>query len=126
MTFTRWHRPHCLAPRHRCKRRRLDCQPCWHLCRTQALQTSQARLVATLGAFTIAEGANVNAYVNRINQAEQGRIFVDRAGVLVMQPRIGTTLDAPTATFNDTGTAIPYDGVGVEYDQQLIINTATD
>jgi hypothetical protein len=42
-----------------------------------------------------------------------------------MQPRIGTTLDAPTATFNDTGTAIPYDGVGVEYDQQLIINTAT-
>jgi hypothetical protein len=73
----------------------------------------------------LAEGANVNAYVNRINQAEQGRIFVDRAGVLVMQPRIGTTLDAPTATFNDTGTAIPYDGVGVEYDQQLIINTAT-
>ena len=42
-----------------------------------------------------------------------------------MQPRIGTTLDAPTATFNDTGTATAYDGVGVEYDQQLVINTAT-
>ena len=81
--------------------------------------------IATLGAFTIDEGANVNEYVNRINQAEQGRIFIDREGVLVMQPRIGTTLDAPTVTFNDTGTAISYDGVGVEYYQQLVINTAT-
>ena len=81
--------------------------------------------VATLGAFTIDEGANVNQYVNRINQAEQGRIFIDRDGVLVMQPRIGTTLAAPTVTFNDTGTATSYDGVGVEYDQQLVINTAT-
>jgi hypothetical protein len=41
-----------------------------------------------------------------------------------MQPRIGTTLDAPTATFNDTGTETPYSGLGVEYDQQLVINTA--
>ena len=80
--------------------------------------------VATLGDFTITEGTNANAYVNRIQQAEQGRIFCDRANTLTMQPRIGTTLDAPTATFNDTGTAIPYDGVGVEYDQQLVINTA--
>ena len=81
--------------------------------------------VATLGDFTITEGTNANEYANRINQAEQGRIFCDRENTLTMQPRIGTTLDAPTATFNDTGTAIPYDGVGVEYDQQLIINTAT-
>jgi hypothetical protein len=80
--------------------------------------------VATLGDFTIIEGTNANEYVNRIQQAEQGRIFCDRANTLTMQPRIGTTLDAPTATFNDTGTAIPYDGVGVEYDQQLVINTA--
>ena len=80
--------------------------------------------VATLGDFTIIEGTNANAYVNRIQQAEQGRIFCDRANTLTMQPRIGTTLDAPTATFNDIGTAIPYDGVGVEYDQQLVINTA--
>ena len=80
---------------------------------------------ATLGAFTISEGANVNQYVNRINQAEQGRIFCDRENTLTMQPRIGTTLDAPTVTFNDTGTATQYDGVGVEYDQQLVINTAT-
>ena len=80
--------------------------------------------VATLGAYAITEGTNANAYANRINQAEQGRIFCSRANVLTMQPRIGTTLDAPTATFDDTGTQTAYDGLGVEYDQQLVINTA--
>ena len=80
--------------------------------------------VATLGDFTITEGTNANEYANRINQAEQGRIFCDRANTLTMQPRIGTTLDAPIATFNDTGTEMAYNGLGVEYDQQLVINTA--
>ena len=37
---------------------------------------------------------------------------------------MAATLNAPTATFNDTGTQTAYDGVGVEYDQQLVINTA--
>jgi hypothetical protein len=78
---------------------------------------------ATLGAFVIDEGTNVNQYVNRINQAEQGRIFVDRAGVLTMQSRIGTTLDAPTVVYDDTGTQTPYDVLGVEFDQQNIINS---
>ena len=80
--------------------------------------------VTTLGAYTIASGTNVNAYINRIQQAEQGRIFCSRANVLTAQPRIGTTLDAATATFNDTGTATPYDSILVEFDQQTVINNA--
>ena len=77
---------------------------------------------ATLGAYTIASGTNVNAYLNRIQQAEQGRIFCSRTNVLTAQPRTGTTLAAPTATFNDTGTATPYDNIIVEFDQQTVIN----
>ena len=79
---------------------------------------------ATLGAYTIPSGTNVNAYINRIQQAEQGRIFCSRANVLTAQERIGTTLAAATATFNDTGTATPYDTVLVEFDQQTVINNA--
>jgi hypothetical protein len=79
---------------------------------------------ATLGAYTIPSGTNVNAYINRIQQAEQGRIFCDRANVLTAQERIGTTLAAATATFDDTGTATPYDSIFVEFDQQSVVNNA--
>ena len=79
---------------------------------------------ATLGAYTIPSGTNVNAYLNRIQQAEQGRIFCNRENVLTAQPRIGTTLAAPTVTFNDTNTETPYDTILVEFDQQTVINNA--
>jgi hypothetical protein len=80
--------------------------------------------VATLGAYTIDSGTNVNAYINRIQQAEQGRIFCSRENVLTAQERIGTTLAAATATFDDTGTATPYDSILVEFDQQSVVNNA--
>lgn len=79
---------------------------------------------ATLGAFTIAEGTNANAYINRVNDAEQGRIFVSRAGVLTMQPRVGTTLDAPTVTFDDVGVTTKYQNLVTEFDQQQVVNKA--
>ena len=80
---------------------------------------------ATLGAFTIAAGTNVNTYFNRVQQAEQGRIFVDRSGVLTAQGRIGNTPTAPTVAFNDIGTGTKYDVLGVEFDQQKITNKQT-
>ena len=79
---------------------------------------------ATLGAYTIASGTNVNAYLNRIQQAEQGRIFCSKTNVLTAQARIGQTLATPTVTFNDTNTATPYDAILVEFDQQSVINNA--
>jgi len=81
--------------------------------------------VATLGAFTIAEGANANQYANRIQQSEQGRIFVDRAGTLVFQNRIGETLDPTSVEFSDAGANTKYDVLGVEFDQQAVVNSAT-
>jgi len=80
---------------------------------------------ATLGAYDIAQDTNANAYVNRINQAEQGRIFCDREGTLIFEPRIGQTLVPVTVTFSDTGSNTKYDNLGVEFDQQAIINSAT-
>ena len=79
---------------------------------------------ATLGAYTIESGTNVNAYLNRIQQAEQGRIFCSKTNVLTAQARIGQTLATPTVTFNDTNTATPYDAILVEFDQQSVINNA--
>ena len=79
---------------------------------------------ATLGAYTIASGTNVNAYLNRIQEAEQGRIFCSRTNVLTAQARTGTTLSAPIATFTDAGGAFDYDVLQVEFDQSPVINNA--
>ena len=78
---------------------------------------------ATLGAFTIESGTNVNAYINRIQQAEQGRIFCSRTNVLTAQARIGQTLATPSVVFSDSGNT-PYDNIVVEFDQQTVINNA--
>jgi hypothetical protein len=78
---------------------------------------------ATLGAFTIESGTNVNAYINRIQQAEQGRIFCSRSNVLTAQARIGQTLATPAVNFSDSGNT-PYDNIVVEFDQQTVINNA--
>jgi hypothetical protein len=73
----------------------------------------------TLGgasAFTVDAGTNTLNYCNQINLAEQGRLFMARAGDLTFEPRIGNTLSAPAATFHDDGTNIPYDGVGITFE----------
>ena len=80
--------------------------------------------VATLGAFDIDDGTNVFTYIQRINQAEQGRVFVAaNTNYLTFQPRIGTTLAASSATFTDTGSSVPFNGIGIQFDQQSVINS---
>jgi len=76
---------------------------------------------ATLGAYTIPSGTNVNAYLNRIQQAEQGRIFCSRTNTLTAQARTGTTLSQPIITFNES-TGAKYDTIQVEFDQAPVIN----
>jgi hypothetical protein len=59
----------------------------------------------TLGgaaAFTVDAGTNTLDYCNQINLAEQGRLYMARAGDLTFEPRIGNTLSAPTAHFTMT------------------------
>jgi hypothetical protein len=81
----------------------------------------------TLGgaaAFTIDNGTNVLGYCSRINEAEQGRLFMSRDGDLTFQPRIGTTLDPAIADFHDDGTNIPYNGLGITFEADQVVNRA--
>ena len=82
----------------------------------------------TLGgasAYTIAEGTNVKAYIDQIQTAEQGRIFMARDGVLNFDPRIGNTISGSVADFHDDGSQIPYNNLAISYNADQIVNRAS-
>lgn len=72
--------------------------------------------------YTVAQGTNTLNYLQEINNAEQGRLFIAADGVLTFQPRIGTTLSSPVISFKDDGTGAPYDALDVEFDADSVIN----
>jgi hypothetical protein len=91
---------------------------------TRSIETG----VATLGgaaAYTVANGTSVAMYANKINEAEQGRIFVDREGTMTFQKRIGTTLGVPVADFHDDGTQIGYSAIDISFQADTVINRAS-
>ena len=82
----------------------------------------------TLGgaaAYTVAEGTNVKAYIDQIQQAEQGRIFMSRTGVFTSQQRVGNVLSGSVADFHDDGTNIPYNSLGIIFNADLVVNRAS-
>jgi hypothetical protein len=82
----------------------------------------------TLGgaaAYTVPNGTSVAAYMAKINESVQGRIFVARDGTFTFQDRIGTTLSASVADFHDNGTNIPYDQVGISFEANQVVNRAS-
>jgi hypothetical protein len=91
---------------------------------TRSIETG----VATLGgaaAYTVANGTSVAAYANKINEAEQGRIFVDREGTMTFQKRLGTTLGVPVADFHDDGTQIGYSAIDISFQADTVVNRAS-
>ena len=74
--------------------------------------------------YTVDQGTNTLTYLQQINDAEQGRLFIAADGVLTFQPRIGTTLSNPIISFTDDGTGAPYDALDVEFDADAVINRA--
>ena len=84
--------------------------------------------VATLGgaaAWTVPNGTSVSGYANQINQAEQGRIFVDREGTITFQKRIGQVLGVPVAEFHDDGTNIGYSAIDISFQADTVVNRAS-
>jgi hypothetical protein len=77
------------------------------------------------GVYTVPNGTSVAAYMAKINEAVQGRIFVARDGTFTFQDRIGTTLSASVADFHDDGTQIPFDQVGISFEANEVVNRAS-
>jgi len=74
-------------------------------------------------AYTVPAGTNVLQYISQIHDtAEFGRLYMSRAGVLTFESRVGTTLSAPTADFHDDGTGYKYDGVGISFEADSVVN----
>lgn len=74
-------------------------------------------------AYTVAAGTNVLSYVSQVNDtAEFGRVFMSREGVFTFQDRIGNTISASVADFHDDGTNIPYNGLGISFEADAVIN----
>jgi hypothetical protein len=78
----------------------------------------------TLGAYAIAEGTSALEYLRKIQQAEQGRLYVSRDGDLAFDARVGTTLSAPSVVFSDVAGSgdAPYKGLGIDYSTEDVIN----
>lgn len=87
--------------------------------------TSIATGTVNLGhdsSYTVPQGTNTLTYLQQINDAEQGRLFMDRNGQLVFQERIGTTLDPSMIVFADDGTGAKYVDLQVEFDADNVVN----
>jgi len=73
--------------------------------------------------YNVPAGTNVLQYIAQINDtAEFGRLFMSREGVLTFQDRIGQTLSAPVADFHDDGTEYKYNGVGISFEADAVVN----
>ena len=88
------------------------------------IETSSV-LLGGASAYTVPNGTSVAAYMAKINESVQGRIFVARDGTFTFQDRIGTTLSAPVADFHDDGTNIPFDAVGISFEANEVVNRAS-
>jgi len=74
-------------------------------------------------AYTVPAGTNVLQYIAQINDtAEFGRVFMSRDGVLTFQNRIGNTISASVADFHDDGTEYKYNGVGISFEADAVVN----
>jgi len=74
-------------------------------------------------AYTVPAGTNVLQYIAQINDtAEFGRLFMSRAGFLTFEPRVGNTLSASVADFHDDGTNFKYNGVGITFEADAVVN----
>lgn len=80
--------------------------------------------LSTLGAFAVTAGTNTLSYLQSVAEAEQGRLFVDRSGVLQFVDRDATYVTSGAWTLSDQTSAskVPYRSLRAEYGSELLFN----
>ena len=84
--------------------------------------------VASLGgsefdpAYTVAAGTNALQYIQKINEAEQGYLFMNAYGVMTFIERLVPRFQVAVSTFADDGTGIPYNSLSVMFGQEQLYN----
>jgi len=78
---------------------------------------------STLGAYAVAAGTNVLAYLQNVATSEQGYLFISAAGVLTFTGRSAVLNPVSSIAFVDTGSGgIPYRTLKNAYGDELLYN----
>lgn len=81
--------------------------------------------VTTLQADTVSAGTDVVTYAKLVERTEGGRLFVSADGKLTFRNRRTAIPSTASATFDDTGSNIPYSNIGIQVGSELLYNRAT-
>lgn len=73
-----------------------------------------------LQADLVSYGSNVLSYLQKVNKSENGRLFVDRSGVLTFQDRYASFGLAASAAFDDAGNDIPFSSIEARFGTELL------
>jgi hypothetical protein len=76
-------------------------------------------------AYTVSAGTNALQYVQKINEAEQGYLFMGADGMLTFIERLEPQYQTSEAEFSDDGTQIPYNSLSVMFGQEQLYNNIT-
>lgn len=80
---------------------------------------------AALGDYAIAANTNVLTYLQQVEKAEQGFLFMGRSGDLTFTDRAGASFVTPVAYFDDNGTNLPYSAISTIAGQEFFYNRIT-
>lgn len=78
--------------------------------------------VSTLGADVIADDTSVLGYLQTIETAEQGSLFIGKNGYVTFRSRADIPSTSGAVVLSDDGTGIPYTGMSVVYGSELLYN----
>lgn len=77
---------------------------------------------AASASFSIAQDTNLLNYLQLITTSEQGYLFMSASGTLTFKGRSSVLNPVASATFNTTGTAIPYQTLINQFGDELLYN----